>query len=444
MSRIQGRSRSSAAARRKFIIDTLRKKPFVTDAEIEEAGKTNSPPWKALPQSLKDDAEHFKQIGLAIIRPKNEARFINLDLDRPSTFERRLREDIKEKDAIGLAAAAIVLGPRLSRSSNELLKETTDVLLNSPDQDSYGDKEGYLLMPDQVLYDSKRYKAQNSIFDVQKLILAWLDNDGTELRRDCKMTLPRKREIVSKLFSYFRKSSRHIACDAGSTNLAFARALLSLARLPETAWHLSKLNIWTNCIDIANVFVPRKFDPPPPDIEVMLATLAHIDITLIGGQLRKDTIALSGELTKQALEKWNPDFDVAIIGTTSLSGVDTGTGELELVGFQCDTVEEAQTKSELLHRSNLRIVLMDTSKCLKERSSAFTFAPVSPNYVDFIITDWRISNRDACEKSSIGKMAKMYDLDPMEDFKQCYRALWKAGIPVLQARPVNKTIEAIT
>jgi len=151
------------------------------------------------------------------------------------------------------------------------------------------------------------------------------------------------------------------------------------------------------------------------------STDTNIGVIVVGGRLRKSTAAFTGELTQRALDAWRIRLDAALVGTTSLNNYKIhvrGKTVRELEGFHCDSEEEGNTKSALLHRSTLRVVLMDASKCRKERSSAFPFCAVSPQHVDLVISDARIKE---------------------EPYRECLEALWKADVGVLIAKPKSHT-----
>jgi len=198
------------------------------------------------------------------------------------------------------------------------------------------------------------------------------------------------------------KAHRFCAIDAGSTN-QYACEKLRERKLviPDPATGLASLTVITNCPSIAT----HLQDPELP-----------VGLVMLGGRLRKSTVAFAGELTERCWASMGLHPDIAFVGTTSLRSRERSIGgetDYELMGFYSDSEEESRTKSTILHQSMLKVVLMDASKCDKDRTSAFIFAPVSREHVDLVITAVPIKE----EKN--------------KNFENCVRAMWRAGVAVL-------------
>jgi DeoR/GlpR family transcriptional regulator of sugar metabolism len=214
------------------------------------------------------------------------------------------------------------------------------------------------------------------------------------------------------LRDYWRKKSRILCLDAGSTTIAVANSLKS-RDLPDEAAGIAVMRVVTNCPKIE-----EEFEDPRVKTEVIL----------VGGSLRKLTRAHTGLLTEQCLDAWNIRIDIAIIGTTGLVvDVEPSKHNDYIRGLACDSEDEARTKALLLHRSSFRCVIADSSKLESEHSSAFAFAQfvgLSPNAINLIITD------DGRQRDDLDSITPL-DLERRARRLKQIRA---AGIAVLEAR----------
>jgi DeoR/GlpR family transcriptional regulator of sugar metabolism len=177
-------------------------------------------------------------------------------------------------------------------------------------------------------------------------------------------------ELASRLLAYWSKAHRLLILDAGSTTEAIARRL-SQVETPSPERHLAGLRVLTNGSMIVKAFAEGKN--------------RHLGLILLGGARRSDTDATAGSLAEQCLAAWRFQADVAIIGSTNLQWNR---------GFCCDSEEEAEIKSRLLHTARIRCIAADSSKLISPSiGSAWPFAPFHPSEVDIIITDWHILER---------------------------------------------------
>ncbi|MBE5760047.1 MAG: DeoR/GlpR transcriptional regulator [Clostridiales bacterium] len=95
-------------------------------------------------------------------------------------------------------------------------------------------------------------------------------------------------------------------------------------------------------------------------------------VTMIGGQLNRNTISVAGINSMDFIRSIN--IDIAFMGSSAMT--------LES-GFTCGTYTDCGVKREVITRARKRVVLMDSSKFGK--SMTFTYANISD--IDVFITD---------------------------------------------------------
>jgi DeoR family fructose operon transcriptional repressor len=143
----------------------------------------------------------------------------------------------------------------------------------------------------------------------------------------------------------FVERGRTIFVDSGTTMMYFAQ------EMPD-----EYLSVFTPGVNIAMELIKRK----------------KPSITLVGGQLNRNTVAVSGAYAVKMLADVN--IDIAFLAA---SGFD-----LEY-GFTTGTYTECETKREAVNRAQTKIVLMDSSKT--EIKRPFSFAELEE--IDVLITD---------------------------------------------------------
>ena len=143
----------------------------------------------------------------------------------------------------------------------------------------------------------------------------------------------------------FAEEGRSIFLDSGTTVMCLARLLES-----------QKLFITTGA----------------PNISLECVKNPNAVINLIGGNLNRDNLSLSGISALDFLG--NINIDTAFIATSGFSAKN---------GFTCGNYDEAQIKKKVISNANRVIVMMDSSKIGK--SMPFTFARLDE--IDVLITD---------------------------------------------------------
>jgi DeoR/GlpR family transcriptional regulator of sugar metabolism len=182
--------------------------------------------------------------------------------------------------------------------------------------------------------------------------------------------------------------------DAGTTTLSIAR---NIAAADERGDRTSILTVLTNS----------------PKIEHRLLERPHsISLISVGGKVRIDTAARTGHLCHRCLAGWDIKADIAMVGSTSFRFNDSGFP----IGFACDSDDEAETKANFLDLADLKCVAIDSSKVLKQYSSSFIFARVEAPYIDVILTDTGILEKEG---------------------RPSHEWFWDRGIVVLTANPVE-------
>lgn len=142
-----------------------------------------------------------------------------------------------------------------------------------------------------------------------------------------------KMKIAQKALKYV-ESGRSIFLDSGTTIMCLAQIL------PE-----EKLSIITS----------------GPNIAIEIIKKQHVSVTLIGGQLSRDTISLSGPHSIDFIRDIN--IDIAFMATSGFS--------LES-GFTSGNYNECELKKAVIRKARRVILLMDSSKV--DRNMPFTFA----------------------------------------------------------------------
>lgn len=153
----------------------------------------------------------------------------------------------------------------------------------------------------------------------------------------------------------------------------------------------------------------------------------HIQLRLIGGDLRIERTSICGSLTEIGL--WQAKEDVALIGCTGYWPVDaSGAPRANSYGypaFACDNVSEAWLKTTLLERASLRIVIMHSGKLVHAVGSVF--APLLNTAVDCVVIDDGV---EIDKKTNIGAR---------EAVKKFLAAAADAKVPVVLVKSAPKT-----
>lgn len=130
----------------------------------------------------------------------------------------------------------------------------------------------------------------------------------------------------------------------------------------------------TTCVHLAaslpndHIFVLT----PAPYVALALADNLNIRVNLTGGQLNRDTFALSGNNANAYLKTIN--IDLAFIGTSACSLKN---------GFTCGDYQEAELKKLIIRKAQKVVCLMDVSKL--NYSMPYTFAKAKD--IDVLISD---------------------------------------------------------
>lgn len=178
--------------------------------------------------------------------------------------------------------------------------------------------------------------------------------------------------LAGKLSAIQEKSDPSITIDAGSTTAYAFETLLRVDSIP---------------------FMRGTVPPGPVTPTVMtnspfIASLVRhsvharsIPLRVIGGDVRADRASMCGRLSELALEAWELNTDISIIGTT---GIRLRGGSFE---FWCDDVDEASIKRRMLGLgSHLRVLVFHSGKLLKA-GGAKAFASLSSKVVDLLVVD---------------------------------------------------------
>lgn len=161
--------------------------------------------------------------------------------------------------------------------------------------------------------------------------------------------------IIAKKALQFIERGRSIYVDAGTTMMLFAREMED-----------EYLSIMTSGLNIGLELI-KKHKP---------------SVTLIGGQVNRNTISVSGINSASFIKEVN--IDIAFMAASGFSIEN---------GFTSGTYTECEIKKEVVNRARKTIVLMDSGKINK--IMPFTFAYMDD--IDVLITDGELSEEIKAE-----------------------------------------------
>lgn len=125
-----------------------------------------------------------------------------------------------------------------------------------------------------------------------------------------------------------------------------------------------------------------------PNIALECAKNPNSTINLIGGNLSRENLSLSGITALNFLD--NINIDIAFVAA---SGFSTKSG------FTCGNFDEGEIKKRVISKASKVIILMDSTKLGK--NLPFTFAKLDD--IDLIISDDKVSKDMARQMSKNGK-----------------------------------------
>ena len=133
-----------------------------------------------------------------------------------------------------------------------------------------------------------------------------------------------KKQIIGRKAAEMIEAGSSIYLDSGSTLMEMAK------RIPDV-----RLLITTNGLNVA----------------LELLHLEHATVNLLGGEVSRGSISLSGPQAQEGILRLN--IDVAFIASTAFS--------IE-AGFTCGSVHDRALKNQVLSKARRRIILMDSTK----------------------------------------------------------------------------------
>ncbi|MDR1509393.1 MAG: DeoR/GlpR family DNA-binding transcription regulator [Synergistaceae bacterium] len=163
-----------------------------------------------------------------------------------------------------------------------------------------------------------------------------------DLRNDKNVDL--KIKVAKKALEYVPEKGV-ILLDAGSTILMLAKELLSR----------ENLTIITNSMSVCNMLLP-----------------SSNNVYITGGLVKNVTMSLVGLWANSCLSSIN--IDIAFLGTS---------GFMNFTGPSSESFQEAEIKKKILERSNVSIVLTDSSKCKLNALAQFALW----NEINYLIMD---------------------------------------------------------
>lgn len=351
------------AERLRFILEKVRTLGFVSldDVKSKFPDRTKSTTW------LERDKEVITSLGLPI--RITEKHFISTEPGtrrRTYTLRKKLAKDEKEdlsRAATSLLAGHVDLAPVI-KGLHSLMDELLLARIRSNRKVSQGGDDEKEVLTNVKKMAQRLVDTSTAASNIQDVTESWAAKNLDRFVTNVKgvRSARSERNIPQLVLNYLAKSHRHILLDSGTTTEAVATDLKE-----QHFWSGPPyLTVYTNA----------------PRIE---SVLEDSDIGVVGlmGEVRKDTSARTGFWNQRSLELLREiAIDVAVVGTTGLA-----LEGQRIVGFACDSSDEAHTKSQMLSIAKLRTVCADGSKLARATSSAFVFADADSTTVDILITD---------------------------------------------------------
>jgi DeoR/GlpR family transcriptional regulator of sugar metabolism len=359
------------AERLKFILETVRSLGFVSVEDVRKAfpDKTQATTW------LDRDRKIISSLGLPI--RFTATHFISME---PGTRRRTygLRKELAKEKKQNLARAATALlaghkhlGP-VTKGLHKLMDDLSKARILANRNGGLDEGEEAETLESIKRAAQRLLNASSAAKNVQDLASSLAaSNLGPLLARTKSARAARaQRNIPQLIVDGLEKSHRHLLLDSGTTTEAIALDLKE-----QHFWNGPPyLTVYTNA----------------PRIESVLEDSA-VEVVGLMGEVRKDTSARTGYWNQRSLALLKEiAIDVAMVGTTGLA-----LEGQRIVGFACDSSDEALTKSQMLEIGTLRAVCADGSKLERATSSAFLFADADAAAVDVLITDFSATQGEA-------------------------------------------------
>ena len=112
-----------------------------------------------------------------------------------------------------------------------------------------------------------------------------------------------------------------------------------------------------------------------PNVAMELTRHKNVEITMIGGQLSRENLSVSGLISVDFVK--NTNLSTAFISTSGYSPES---------GFTAGSLHESEIKKAVIEKAQRVVMMMDSSKI--GRTHTFTFARLSD--IDVLVTDTRI------------------------------------------------------
>lgn len=172
---------------------------------------------------------------------------------------------------------------------------------------------------------------------------------------------PAAKEKIAALAASYIETGRSIFLDSGTTVMQLA------AHLPD-----SNLSIVTSGPPVA-LELSKKFRPT---------------VNLVGGQINRDSLSVSGPQSLEFVKDCN--FDIAFMVPSAFSPE---------AGFSCGNYSECMLKKQIIKKAGFTVAMVDSSKF--ERSMPFSFASLCD--VNVLLTDKKPSDTvlDAAARAGV-------------------------------------------
>ncbi len=347
------------------------------------------------------DVHAFKDVGCKLRLQQCQSSENDKELvflEGPHTDDDTTRENINsaEKGLVARLAASLICGtPDLTKEgippswvSDDTAREALEKMCSTAK-----DKKMAARLRSFISLLNQKLKAHRGEFAI--------DSAQTVLKLFHRMgfSLERKEVLKASLFRFWETTSRLVAIDSGTTNIAIARFLKELP-IPMVNSQLCSLTVCTNSRRIFQELGPSK---------VWVKTI------IIGGQQKFRSPTIAGAMAELFLRSVSIlQFGMCILGSTRID-IDRGV-------VCSDSQEESSIKNLLMERSSLRIVCVDDSKLQQGPGrEGYRFASIDPKHIDLILTNCPLRKKGKGGEVEYGSFLEKID------------SIESRGVPVLLA-----------
>ena len=184
-------------------------------------------------------------------------------------------------------------------------------------------------------------------------------------------------EVTTKLTAYWRKNTRTVLCDGGSTNVAAMKAVVQIARFVqqlEGGFGPTRFRFVTNCLSVFEILRGLSAEHLKR-VDAGIAA-APIQPYLLGGEFQPRSAVFYGDSAHYLLERI-VGIDLAFVGILSLD-------ENKSIAT-CASEGERRIKSAMLEKAAIPCLVGDDAKLQANLPQMYPFAKIED--ADLLISD---------------------------------------------------------